>query len=41
MKITENWYLDHMGAMAFWRTAIGIGNLLLSSLVVLKVFELI
>ena len=41
MSVTERWYLDHMGAMAFWRTVIGIANLSLSGLVVLKVFGLI
>jgi len=41
VRVTERWYLDHMGAMAFWRTVIGIANLSLSGLVVLKVFGLI
>ena len=39
MSITEKWYLDHMGAMAFWRTVIGVANLFLTVLVVLRVFE--
>ena len=26
VRITERWYLDHMGAMAFWRTVIGMAN---------------
>ena len=41
VRVTERWYLDHMGAMAFWRTVIGIANLSLSGLVVLKVFGLV
>ncbi len=41
MRMTEKWYQDHMGAMAFWRTVIGIANLSLSGLVVLKVFGLV
>ncbi len=39
VRITERWYLDHMGAMAFWRTVIGVANLFLTVLVVLRVFE--
>ena len=39
VRITEKWYLDHMGAMAFWRTVIGMANLSLTILVVLRVFE--
>ncbi len=41
MRITEKWYLDHMGAMAFWRTVIGMANLSLTVLVVLKVYDFI
>ena len=37
----EKWYLEHMGIMAFWRTVIGIVSLVLTSLITLKVFELI
>ena len=39
MRISERWYLDHMGVMAFWRTVIGMANLSLTVLVVLRVFE--
>ena len=41
VRITERWYLDHMGAMAFWRTVIGMANLTLTVLVVLRVFEIL
>ena len=41
VRITEKWYLDHMGAMAFWRTVIGMANLSLTVLVVLKVYDFI
>ena len=39
VRISERWYLDHMGVMAFWRTVIGMANLSLTVLVVLRVFE--
>ena len=39
VRISERWYLDHMGVMAFWRTVIGMANLSLMVLVVLRVFE--
>ena len=39
--MSEKWYLDHMGVMAFWRTVIGVVNLAIAGLIALKVFELI
>ena len=39
--MSEKWYLDHMGVMAFWRTVMGVVNLILAGLITLKVFEMI
>ena len=39
--MSERWYMEHMGIMAFWRTVLGVVNVILASLVTLKVFELI
>tara|TARA_R100000152_G_C6781865_1_gene217404 strand:+ start:4829 stop:4948 length:120 start_codon:yes stop_codon:yes gene_type:complete len=39
--MSEKWYLDHMGIMAFWRTVLGGLNLIIASLIALKVFEVI
>ena len=39
--MSEKWYLDHMGIMAFWRTVLGGLNLFIASLIALKVFEVI
>ena len=39
--MTEKWYLDHMGVMAFWRTVMGGVNLFLAGLIALRVFNLI
>jgi len=39
--MSEKWYLDHMGVMAFWRTIMGVGNLILAMLIAGKVFEVI
>jgi len=39
--MSEKWYMEHMGIMAFWRTVLGVVNVVLASLVTLKVFELI
>lgn len=39
--MTEKWYIDHMGAMAFWRTVMGAVNIIIGGLVALKVFEVI
>ncbi len=40
-KMSEKWYLDHMGVMAFWRTVMGVINLAIAGLIALKVFEVI
>ena len=40
-KMSEKWYLDHMGVMAFWRTVMGVVNIAIAGLIALKVFELI
>jgi hypothetical protein len=37
----EKWYMEHMGAMAFWRTIIGLLNIVIGGLVALKVFGVI
>ncbi len=39
--LSEKWYLDHMGVMAFWRTVMGVVNIVIAGLIALKVFELI
>lgn len=39
--MSEKWYMEHMGIMAFWRTVMGVINIILASLVTLKVFGLI
>ena len=39
--MSEKWYLDHMGVMAFWRTVMGVVNLILAGLITLKVFGMI
>lgn len=39
--MTEKWYIDHMGVMAFWRTVMGAVNIIIGGLVALKVFEVI
>jgi hypothetical protein len=39
--MSEKWYMEHMGIMAFWRTVLGVVNLAIASLVSLKVFGLI
>ena len=40
-KMSEKWYLDHMGVMAFWRTILGGINLVVAIAIALKVFEVI
>ena len=37
----EEWYMEHMGIMAFWRTVIGLVNILLTLIITLKVFEVL
>ena len=37
----EKWYMEHMGVMAFWRTIIGLLNIVIGGLVALKVFGVI
>ena len=37
----DKWSEDHIGSMAFWRTVIGMINLVLAGAVTLKVFGLI
>ena len=39
--MSERWYLDHMGVMAFWRTVMSLINLAIAGLIALKVFEVI
>jgi len=39
--MSEKWYLEHMGAMAFWRTVIAMMNITLTALVALKIFGVI
>jgi len=39
--MSEKWYVEHMGIMAFWRTVLGVLNVLLAGLVALKVFGVI
>tara|TARA_R100000988_G_scaffold84990_1_gene47932 strand:+ start:1177 stop:1296 length:120 start_codon:yes stop_codon:yes gene_type:complete len=39
--MSERWYLDHMGVMAFWRTVMGLVNIGIAGLIALKVFEVI
>ncbi len=39
--MSEKWYLDHMGVMAFWRTVMGVVNMVLAALITLRVFDLI
>ena len=41
MTDNEEWCMEHMGVMAFWRTGISVINLLLTSIIVLKVFGVI
>lgn len=36
--MSEKWYMEHMGVMAAQRTIMALVNLLLTTLVVLKVF---
>jgi len=40
-KMSEKWYLDHMGVMAFWRTVMGGVNLILAAMITIKVFGVI
>ena len=40
-SMSEKWYLDHMGIMAFWRTILGGVNLVVAVAIALKVFEVI
>ena len=40
-SMSEKWYLEHMGAMAFWRTVIAVMNITLTALVALKIFAVI
>ena len=40
-KMSEKWYLDHMGVMAFWRTVMGVVNLILAAMITVKVFGVI
>ena len=40
-SMSEKWYLEHMGAMAFWRTVIAMMNITLTALVALKIFGVI
>lgn len=40
-KMSEKWYLDHMGIMAFWRTVLGAINLFVGVIIALKVFEVV
>jgi len=37
----ERWYIEHMGVMAFWRTVMGLVNIVIGGLVALKVFGVI
>ena len=39
--MSERWYLDHMGVMAFWLTVLGGVNLLVAITIALKVFEVV
>ena len=39
--MSEKWYMEHMGVMAFWRTIMGIANIMIGGLVALKVFGVI
>tara|TARA_R100001530_G_scaffold30311_1_gene23803 strand:- start:904 stop:1029 length:126 start_codon:yes stop_codon:yes gene_type:complete len=41
MVLSEKWYIEHMGVMAAQRTVMAMVNLFLTTLIVLKVFELI
>tara|TARA_Y100000593_G_scaffold92106_1_gene182678 strand:- start:611 stop:736 length:126 start_codon:yes stop_codon:yes gene_type:complete len=41
MNENEEWCIEHMGVMAFWRTGISIVNLFLTFIIVLKVFEVL
>ena len=41
LPLSERWYLDHMGVMAFWRTVLGGVNLLVGIIIALKVFEVV
>ena len=41
MSENEEWCMEHMGVMAFWRTGISIVNLFLTLIIVLKVFEVL
>tara|TARA_R100000458_G_C8221717_1_gene205868 strand:- start:573 stop:746 length:174 start_codon:yes stop_codon:yes gene_type:complete len=40
-QVSEKWYLDHMGVMAFWRTILGGVNLMVGIIIALKVFEVV
>jgi hypothetical protein len=37
----EEWCKEHTGMMAFWRTGIGVVNVLLTSMIALKIFGVI
>tara|TARA_R110002020_G_scaffold29528_10_gene93099 strand:+ start:893 stop:1012 length:120 start_codon:yes stop_codon:yes gene_type:complete len=39
--VSEKWYLDHMGIMAFWRTVLGLLNVGLALAITAKVFGMI
>jgi len=39
--MSEKWYMEHMGIMAFWRTVMGAFNLVIAGLIALKVFNVI
>ena len=39
--MSEKWYLDHMGIMAFWRTVIGLVNLSVGLAIMAKVFGVV
>ena len=39
--MSERWYIEHMGVMAFWRTVMGLVNIIIAGLIALKVFDVI
>ena len=39
--MSEKWYMDHMGIMAFWRTVMNAVNLIIAIAIASKVFGLI
>jgi hypothetical protein len=41
MVTDEKWCIEHSGVMAFWRTGIGVVNLLLTLTIALKIFGVI